>query len=254
MIAAGNKRGGDEQVPPEGDREIVIVTVIIAIDGPAGAGKSTVARQVAAALGYTYLDTGAMYRSVAWKALRTAADPASEEAMEEVARCLAIRFTPLTPDGKQQVFADDDDVTAEIRTPEVADLTSRISAFPSVRRIVVEQQRQMGATAERGVVLEGRDIGTVVFPEAPLKIFLTASPEERARRRVADLRARGMEADYAQTLADQIARDTRDTHRPDSPLAAASDAFSLSTDGLTITEVVERILALHGERTEATRG
>ena len=205
-------------------------------------------------MGYTYLDTGAMYRSVAWKALRTEADHTREEAMAEVARRLAIRFTPLTPDGKQQVFADDDDVTADIRTPEVSDLTSRISAFPAVRRIVVEQQRRMGVTAERGVVLEGRDIGTVVFPDAHLKIFLTASPEERARRRVSELRARGFEADYAQTLADQIARDTRDTHRTDSPLAAAPDAVALSTDGLAIPEVVARILALHGARTEKLRG
>ena len=230
------------------------MTVIIAIDGPAGAGKSTVARQVAAALGYTYLDTGAMYRSVAWKALRTTADHTREEAMEDVARRLAIRFTPLTPDGRQQVFADDNDVTAEIRTQEVSELTSRISAFPAVRRIVVEQQRRMGVTAERGVVLEGRDIGTIVFPDANLKVFLTASPEERARRRVAELRACGLEADYVQTLADQIARDTRDTQRPDSPLAAAPDAVALSTDGLTIPEVVDRILALHGTRTEGRRG
>ncbi|MCW3054632.1 MAG: cytidylate kinase [Chthonomonadales bacterium] len=230
------------------------MTIIIAIDGPAGAGKSTVARQVAAALGYTYLDTGAMYRSVAWKALRSEADHTREEAMEEVARNLDIRFTPLTSDGLQQVFADDDEVTADIRTPEVSDLTSRISAFPAVRRIVVEQQRRMGETAERGVVLEGRDIGTVVFPNAHLKIFLTASPEERARRRVKDLRGRGIEADYAQTLADQIARDTRDTHRNDSPLAAALDAVALSTDGLTIPEVVERILTLHRTRMEETLG
>lgn len=247
-------KGDGEQFPTEGDTEIVIVTVIIAIDGPAGAGKSTVARQVAAALGYTYLDTGAMYRAVAWKALRSAADLTREEAMEEVARRLAIRFTPLTPDGKQQVFADEDDVTAAIRTPEVSNLTSRISAFPAVRRIVVDQQRRMGATAERGVVLEGRDIGTVVFPDAHLKVFLTAGPEERARRRVADLHARGLEADYAQTLADQIARDTRDTQRADSPLSAAPDAVALPTDGLTIIEVVARILDLHRERMEQTRG
>ena len=230
------------------------MTIIIAIDGPAGAGKSTVARQVAAALGYTYLDTGAMYRSVAWKALQADADHTQEEAMEEVARNLDIRFMPLTPDGKQQVFADDDEVTADIRTPKVSDLTSRISAFPAVRRIVVEQQRRMGATAEPGVVLEGRDIGTVVFPDAHLKIFLTASPEERARRRVKDLHGRGIEADYVRTLADQIARDTRDTHRHDSPLAVAPDAVSLATDGLTIPEVVAQILTLHQERTEAMRG
>lgn len=246
---------GDEELESlEGNREIVNVTVIIAIDGPAGAGKSTVARQVAAALGYTYLDTGAMYRSVAWKALQAEADHTQEEAMEQVARQVVIRFTPLTPDGKQQVFADEDDVTTAIRTPEVSDLTSRISAFPAVRRIVVEQQRRMGATAERGVVLEGRDIGTVVFPEAHLKVFLTASPEERARRRVADLRGRGIEADYAQTLTDQIERDNRDSRRHDSPLVAAPDAVSLVTDGLTIPEVVARILALHGERTEGARG
>ncbi len=230
------------------------MTVIIAIDGPAGAGKSTVARQVAAALGYTYLDTGAMYRSVAWKALQAAADLSHEEAMEEIARKVTIRFTPLSPEGRQQVFADEEEVTHAIRTPEVSELTSRISAFPTVRRIVVEQQRRMGETAEQGVVLEGRDIGTVVFPNAQLKIFLTASPEERARRRVEELKVRGIETDFAQTLAEQIARDTRDTHRPDSPLAAAEDAVSLTTDGLSIPEVVSHILRLHRERTEVPRG
>ncbi len=228
-----------------------LLTVIIAIDGPAGAGKSTVARQVAASLGYTYLDTGAMYRSVAWKAISASVDLAVEQALEDIARQLNIRFTALTSDGKQQVFADDEEVTDAIRTPEVSELTSRISAFPAVRRVVVEQQRRMGQMAGKGVVLEGRDIGTVVFPNAHLKIFLTASPEERARRRFDELQSRGLAADFAQTLAEQIARDSRDTYRPDSPLVAADDAVQLSTDGLSIPQVVTHILGLHKQCTAA---
>src|SRR5207249_303021 len=144
--------------------------------------------------------------------------------------------------GTQAVTLDGQEVTAAIRLPEVSALTSRISALPAVRRVVVEQQRRIGRNAMEGVVLEGRDIGTVVFPEAQLKIFLTASPEERARRRVAELQAKGLPVDYARTLAEQKERDARDSQRADSPLAQASDAFVLDTDGLSIEEVVTKIL------------
>ncbi len=225
----------------------------VAIDGPAGAGKSTVAKRVATALGFTYIDTGAMYRAVAWKALQKGVPATDAEALAELARRLRITLLPLTPDGKQTVLADGEDVTEAIRTPEVSSLTSPISALPKVRRVIVEQQREMGRRAERGVVLEGRDIGTVVFPDAEVKIFLTASPEERAKRRYEELRDRGLEVSYADVLADQIARDTRDTQRPDSPLRAAPDAILLDTDGLTIEAVVDKILALSAPRLDRGR-
>jgi cytidylate kinase len=215
---------------------------LIAIDGPAGAGKSVVARQVAMRLVFTYLDTGAMYRAVAWKALRTGTAAEEEAALAELARSMTLDFSPLTPEGTQTVTVDGRDVTAAIRLPEISGLTSQISALPAVRRVIVEQQRRIAQSAERGVVLEGRDIGTVVFPEAPLKIFLTASPEERARRRVAELQAKGLPVDYARTLAEQKERDARDSRRADSPLAQASDAIVLDTDGLSIEEVVATIL------------
>ncbi len=190
----------------------------IAIDGPAGAGKSTVARRVASALHLTYIDTGAMYRAVAWKALQTGVDITDAEALASLAQSLNLQFSVLTPDMRQTVQVDGEDVTDAIRTPHVSSITSTISAFPALRRVIVEQQRRLGQSDARGVVLEGRDIGTVVFPDAQVKIFLTASDEERARRRVEDLQAKGMTVDYAQTLAEQRERDNRDSHRADSPL------------------------------------
>lgn len=217
---------------------------IIAIDGPAGAGKSTVARRVANALNFTYLDTGAMYRSVAWQAQESGVDPQNEEALVRLAQSLQITFSPLTPDGQQHVAVNGRDATEAIRTPEVSQLTSVISAVPAVRRVIVAQQQALGARAPEGVVLEGRDIGTVVFPHADLKIFLTAGPEERARRRAAELQTRGLAVDYKQILQEQIERDRRDSRRADSPLVAAPDAVPIATDGLSIDAVVAEILAL----------
>lgn len=225
--------------------------VIIAIDGPAGAGKSTVTRRVALALNLTYLDTGAMYRAVAWKALRESVSLEDADALAQLAQQLEIRFAPLTPDGQQQVYGDGEEVTEAIRTPAVSDATSRIAALAPVRRVVVEHQRRIAREAERGVILEGRDIGTVVFPQAELKVFLTASPEERARRRVAELQARGIPCDFAEVLAGQRERDERDSHRADSPLAAAEDAVLLPTDQLDVGDVVARIVALARERLPA---
>ncbi|HZT40913.1 MAG TPA: (d)CMP kinase [Chthonomonadaceae bacterium] len=221
---------------------------IVAIDGPAGAGKSTVARQVAAALGLTYLDTGAMYRAVAWKALRAGVDTTDEAALADLAQQTEIAFSPVVPDGTQRVWVDGEDVTTEIRAPAVSNLTSAISTLPAVRRVLVAQQRQIGLGSPKGVVVEGRDTGTVVFPQAQVKVFLTASPEERARRRAAELEQLGLPVDYARILADQRERDERDSRRAASPLVAAPDAARLDTDRLTVDEAVARILSLCREK------
>jgi cytidylate kinase len=199
--------------------------MVIAIDGPAGAGKSTVARAVAAALRFTYLDTGAMYRCVALAELRGAEHP--ERAEIELG---------------DRVLLDGEDVTAQIRTPAVSERASQVAARPEVRRAMQERQRAL--LADGDWVAEGRDIGTVVCPRAEVKVFLTADDEERARRRAAELGA-----DVATVLTEQRIRDERDRAREDSPLVAAGDAVELDTTGLAIDEVVARI----GELASAAR-
>jgi cytidylate kinase len=196
--------------------------MLVAIDGPAGAGKSTVARAVAAALGFTYLDTGAMYRAVALAALRGHGLPHLAE-------------VGFADDG--HVLLEGEDVESLIRTPEVSEQASKVAADPQVRRALVEQQRRL--IGESDWVAEGRDIGTVVAPDAEVKVFLTASAEERAERRAAQL---GL--DPAQVLKEQLIRDQRDATREDSPLRAAEDAVEVDTTGLSIDEVVARIVAL----------
>ncbi len=198
--------------------------MVIAIDGPAGAGKSTVAKAVAEQLHFTYLDTGAMYRCVALAALRSGADPAS----------VAARITIELGD---RVLLDGEDVTAAIRTPEVSQRASQSAADPAVRRAMVAAQQRLMATGDW--VAEGRDIGTVVMPAAELKIFLTADPTERARRRAAELGT-----DLATVLAEQAVRDERDQTREDSPLVAAADAVELDTTGLTLAQVIDRVVEL----------
>jgi len=192
--------------------------MLIAIDGPAGAGKSTVARAVARALGWTYLDSGAMYRAVALSRLRE-------------------RPFPERIDLGEHVYADGVDVTIDIRTPAVTAMASEVAADPDVRERLVEMQRELIAGGDW--VAEGRDIGTVVAPDAEVKVFLTASPEERARRRAGQ---EGRPVD--EVLADQRERDARDESREHSPLKAADDAVDLDTTGLDIDEVVARIVAL----------
>jgi cytidylate kinase len=192
--------------------------VVVAIDGPAGAGKSTVARAVADALGFTYLDSGAMYRSVA---LATGRDPAS----------LDIAFR------SGRVLLDGDDVTDAIRTPAISETASRLAAEPAVRAALVTKQRELMASGDW--VAEGRDIGTVVAPDAEVKVFLTASASERARRRAAELGA-----DAQEVLREQAIRDERDATREHSPLVAAADAVEIDTTGLDIPAVVDRIVAL----------
>jgi CMP/dCMP kinase len=199
--------------------------MVIAIDGPAGAGKSTVARAVARRLGYTYLDTGAMYRSVALAALERGIEPT------DVAATLRIEPTA------DQVLLDGRDVTTAIRTPEVSEAASKAAAEPAVRAAMVAEQRRL--LSDGNWVAEGRDIGTVVAPDAKLKVFLTAEAAERARRRAAEIGA-----DVQTVLAEQTIRDERDTARADSPLRAAEDAITVDTTGLTIDEVVDRIVGL----------
>ena len=202
--------------------------MIVAIDGPAGAGKSTVARGVARALGFTYLDSGAMYRCVALAVLEGGGEPA------DVARAIELEVG-------ERVLLDGRDVTEAIRTPEVSEAASRIAADPGVREALVEKQRELLASGDW--VAEGRDIGTVVAPGAELKVFLTASGEERARRRAAELGA-----DPDTVLAEQALRDERDRTREHSPLEPAPGAVELDTTGLSVDEVVERIAGLVRER------
>jgi cytidylate kinase len=214
--------------------------LIIAIDGPAGAGKSTVARAVADRLGYLYIDTGAMYRSVALKALREGVDLQESEALTHVAARAEIRLETVS--GGTHVWLDGEEVTGEIRSPAVTEAASRVSTVPGVREEMVRQQRRWGDAG--GVVMEGRDIGTVVFPHADLKLFLDASPEERARRRVAELAAAGVSASPEAIAQQMVARDARDAGREASPLTCATDAVLLDTDGLSPEEVVDRVLEL----------
>lgn len=211
-------------------------TLSIAIDGPAGAGKSTVARQVADALGYTYIDTGAMYRALAWSALEGGISPLDAEAVSALAEKLDIHLEP------GRVWAEGKEITDRIRTPEISSLTSALSALPRVRMRMVALQQEMARRG--GVVMEGRDIGTVVLPEAEVKVFLTASQEERVRRRREELAAGGI-VRASETLAQEIAeRDARDAGRDDAPMVPAPDAVILDSDRLSAGEVAARILEL----------
>ncbi len=209
--------------------------MVIAIDGPAGAGKSTVARAVAAALGFTYLDSGAMYRCVALAGVEGGANLDDGEAMGEIARAVEVGF-----DG-DRVSLDGRDVSTAIREPEVTAASSRVSVHPGVREAMVARQRDLIAAGR--YVAEGRDIGTVVSPDSPLKVFLTASAEERARRRAAQAGE-----DYAAVLDAQRERDRRDESREHSALRAAADAVEIDTTELSLDEVVARIVALAQNR------
>lgn len=221
---------------------------IIAIDGPAGVGKSTVTRRVAQRLGLMYLDTGAMYRALTWLVLRGGIDLADEVAIAELVTGSRIELIPtVSPDKLTGVKINGEDVTEVIRTPQVTAHVSAISAQKAVRQEMVRQQQQYGKKG--GIVVEGRDIGTCVFPDAELKIFMTASPQERARRRFKDLMAQGQaEMDLNQLEQDIQQRDYLDSHRDLSPLAKAADAIEINTDELTIAQVTEKIVQLYRER------
>jgi cytidylate kinase len=218
---------------------------VVAIDGPAGAGKSTTAKKLAARLGYAFLDTGAIYRAVALEARRLAIDWADADAVAAVAQAIEITFVPRGD--VNAVLVARRDVTKEIRTPEMSDGASRVSAHGPVRAALLGLQRRLGA--QRSIVAEGRDMGTVVFPDAGAKFFLTASPEERARRRAQELIAAGRPADQAAVLRDMLERDQRDTTRAAAPLRRADDAIEIDSGGLTPDQVVEKMAVI-----VATRG
>jgi len=210
--------------------------VIIAIDGPAGAGKSTIARRLAERLGFTYIDSGAMYRAVALWAIRQNADAADMHRMEQLALAADIELRPAGP----LVLLNGEDVTRAIRTAEVGKQASVVAAIPGVRRALVEKQRDLGARTS--IVMEGRDIGTVVFPEADIKIFLDADPGERANRRLRDFEAQG-DAPPPENIAAQIReRDQRDRTRAEAPLTQAPDAVYIDSTGLSLDRVEEEIL------------
>ena len=221
---------------------------IIAIDGPAGAGKSTIAKQVARRLGYLFINTGAMYRAVAWQALHNGLPLTETERIGQLARQAKIEFTGTVD--AQRVLLDGRDITNEIATPEMSQAASVVSAIPAVRRALVAQQQAMGRGG--GVVMEGRDIGTQVFPEAEVKIYLDATSEARAHRRHTEDLAKGINSGSLRaTQAEIEQRDQRDKTRADSPLVQAGDAIYVDSSGLSIDEVVEKILgivALKAER------
>ena len=210
--------------------------IVVAIDGPAGAGKSTIAKRVAERLGFTYIDTGAMYRAVALWGLRQNVDPRDMYRMEQLALASEIELAPgrISLNGK--------DVTEAIRTPEVSDGASKVAVIPGVRRAMVAKQRAIGERTN--VVMEGRDIGTVVFPNADVKIFLDARPEERVRRRLEEVRGKGGPVTQTAVAQQMEERDQRDSTRADSPLSQAPDAIYLDTTPLSIEEVEEAILRI----------
>jgi len=228
----------------------------VAIDGPAGAGKSTAAKLAAKKLGYLYLDTGAMYRAATVLALRKGL---SMEEPDEIADAVAQAKIDLVPasntDGSPmlKVFLDDEDITFEIRSREVSLMVSPLSTIGPVRDSLVEQQRRLSQSG--GVVLDGRDIGTVVLPNAEVKVFLTASAAERAKRRMKEFEARGENVEFDTVLKEIIERDKRDSTREIAPLKKAPDAHEVVTDGMTINEVVDKILDLcsHAKTHERSR-
>lgn len=218
--------------------------IVVAIDGPAGAGKSTVSKRLTALLGYRLLDTGALYRSVALRAKRAGVSYADVDALAAIAAGLDINFVL---DGMQnRVFLGGEEVSAAIRTPEVSEGSSIVSAVPQVRAALLALQRQLAGKG--GVVAEGRDVGTVVLPDAQAKFFLTASDEVRARRRVEELKAAGIPAMYDETLAEMRRRDQRDSSREAAPLVCAPDAIVVDSSILAIDEVVDQMARVVRER------
>lgn len=223
--------------------------LIIAIDGPSGAGKSTLSKLLAQRLDYIHLDTGAMYRCVALAAMTQGIDPGDQERLGILARQLRIDFVP-TSDG-EIVLLDGNDVSTAIRTPEVSLLTSKVSAAPQVRAALVALQRRLGESG--GVVLEGRDIGTVVFPQAQVKFFLCATATERGQRRYEELNAKGVKVSLQQTISEVVARDLADSEREHAPLLQAGDAVVIDSTNLSIDEVLATMVGVVQTRRKELR-
>ena len=214
-------------------------TIRVAIDGPSGAGKSTLARSAAARLGYLYVDTGAIYRTIGCAAARRGIDPGDQAAVVAMLPDLSIRLT-YGEDGLQHMALNGEDVTGEIRLPEISRYASQVSAYPEVRAYLLEMQRQLAR--EHSVIMDGRDIGTVVLPDAEVKVFLTASAAERARRRMLELEQRGTPEPYEDILRAIEERDWNDTHRAAAPLRRAEDAVVLDTTDLDFAQSEEALL------------
>jgi len=218
--------------------------LIIAIDGPSGAGKSTITKLLADRLGYVHIDTGAMFRAVALAVKRAGLDGTDDDSLERLCREIEIHF--LRDNGCCRVLTNGEDVTEAIRTPEISTLTSAISARKVVRDFLLTLQRSMGN--EGGVILEGRDIGTVVFPDADVKFFLSASVEERGRRRWIELKAKGADVSLEETIEAVALRDKQDSGREHAPLRRADDAIDIDSTGLSIDEVITRMEGAVRER------
>jgi cytidylate kinase len=212
----------------------------IAIDGPSGAGKSTVARLLAKRLGYVYIDTGAMYRSVAFRVKEKSISLKDESALNQLASSLHIAF--VTEGEQTHVFCDGEDITSAIRTPEISRLASSISKQKGVRKALVQMQREMGK--EGGVILEGRDIGTVVFPGADVKFYLDAESDKRVRRRYDEMVEKGVKVDFKETEEELVQRDHNDMHRIHSPLKKADDALFIDSTHRSVEEVVEEMVRM----------